>query len=68
VESPVLEEVERWLVMRSSQASDWPVRRLLAAKEATGARVSVVLPALDEEETVGAIVTAIREDLVEAVP
>jgi glucosyl-3-phosphoglycerate synthase len=68
VESPVLDEVERWLATRSSQASDWPPARLLAAKQAAGARISVVLPALDEEETVGAIVAAVREDLVEAVP
>src|SRR5690242_7180818 len=67
-ESPVLEEVERWLSARSSKASDWPLERLLAVKRATGARISVVLPALDEEETVGAIVTAVREDLVEAAP
>jgi len=64
----VLEEVERWLVVRSSQASDWPVHQLLTAKHATGARISVVLPALNEEETVGAIVTTIREDLMEAAP
>ena len=64
----MLEEVERWLDARSSKASDWPLERLLTAKAASGARISVVLPALDEEETVGAIVTAIREDLVEAVP
>jgi glucosyl-3-phosphoglycerate synthase len=65
---PVLEEVERWLAVRSSQASDWPLERLLAAKLTTGTRISVVLPALDEEETVGAIVAAVREDLMEAAP
>ena len=64
----MLEEVERWLAARSSQASDWPLERLLAAKEARRARISVVLPALDEEETVGAIVAAVREDLMEAAP
>ncbi|WP_194893878.1 glucosyl-3-phosphoglycerate synthase [Catenulispora pinisilvae] len=64
----MLEEVERWLAARSSKASDWPLARLLDAKRAAGARISVVLPALDEEETVGAIVSTVREDLMEAAP
>ena len=64
----MLEEVERWRVARSSQASDWPLERLLAAKEAGRSRISVVLPALNEQETVGAIVAALREDLMEAAP
>ncbi|MEU6998211.1 glucosyl-3-phosphoglycerate synthase [Nonomuraea sp. NPDC046570] len=57
----MLPEVEAWLRSRTSAAADWPLERLLAAKG--GARVSVVLPARDERETVGEIVTAIRRDL-----
>src|SRR5258708_1802929 len=49
-----------------SSAADWPVEKLLAAKGAT--TVSVVLPARDEQETVGEIVSAIRRDLMEGVP
>jgi glucosyl-3-phosphoglycerate synthase len=66
-EPAVLREVERWLEERSSTASDWPLERLLAAKRAgdVPTTVSVVLPALDEEETVGAIVESIRRDLME---
>ncbi|MEU5363247.1 glucosyl-3-phosphoglycerate synthase [Streptomyces sp. NPDC005925] len=59
----MLEEVERWLAARSWSAADRPLHRLLAAKRATGQTVSVVLPALNEEETVGEIVTTIRRDL-----
>jgi glucosyl-3-phosphoglycerate synthase len=61
----VLDEVERWLAARSWSAADRPIDLLLAAKRAAGhaGTVSVVLPALDEEATVGAIVTAIRRDL-----
>ncbi|MGK5641805.1 glucosyl-3-phosphoglycerate synthase [Streptomyces sp. URMC 126] len=59
----MLEEVERWLSRRSWTAADRPLDRLLAAKRATGTTVSVVLPALNEEATVGDIVTAIRRDL-----
>ncbi|MFJ6570089.1 glucosyl-3-phosphoglycerate synthase [Streptomyces sp. NPDC091292] len=59
----MLEDVERWLTERSWSVSDRPLRHLLAAKRATGTSVSVVLPALDEEETVGEIVTVIRREL-----
>lgn len=59
----VLEEVENWLSRRSWSVTDRPRSRLVTAKRASGARVSVVLPALDEQETVGQIVTVIREEL-----
>ncbi|MFI0739476.1 glucosyl-3-phosphoglycerate synthase [Streptomyces sp. NPDC021100] len=59
----MLEEVERWLSRRSWTAADRPLDRLLAAKRATGTTVSVVLPALNEEATVGDIAAAIRRDL-----
>ncbi|MFG3659234.1 glucosyl-3-phosphoglycerate synthase [Streptomyces sp. NPDC047706] len=64
----MLEEVERWLTTRSWSLADRPLHTLLAAKHNTGQTISVVLPALDEEETVGDIVAAIRHDLVERVP
>ncbi|MGW0535814.1 glucosyl-3-phosphoglycerate synthase [Streptomyces sp. NPDC003032] len=64
----MLEEVERWLNGRSWSVADRPLDRLSAAKRASGASVSVVLPALDEQETVGAIVSEIRRELIERVP
>jgi glucosyl-3-phosphoglycerate synthase len=64
----VLEEVERWLSTRSWSVTDRPLHRILAAKQRTGQSVSVVLPALNEEETVGEIVSVIRHDLVRQVP
>ncbi|MEU5051347.1 glucosyl-3-phosphoglycerate synthase [Streptomyces sp. NPDC021096] len=65
----MLEEVERWLARRSWSAADRPLDQLLAAKGGTGTTVSVVLPALNEEATVGAIVATIRRELMtEAVP
>ncbi|WP_030791616.1 glucosyl-3-phosphoglycerate synthase [Streptomyces sp. NRRL S-920] len=63
----MLEEAERWLSRRSWSVADRPLDRLAAAKRASGASVSVVLPALDEQETVGAIVAEIRRELVEKV-
>ncbi|KOG21289.1 MULTISPECIES: glucosyl-3-phosphoglycerate synthase [Streptomyces] len=63
----MLEEVERWLDRRSWSVADRPLERILAAKRNT--RVSVVLPALNEEATVGDIVSVIRRELMsEAVP
>ncbi|CAL9534630.1 Glucosyl-3-phosphoglycerate synthase [Streptomyces sp. enrichment culture] len=64
----MLEEVERWLSARSWSVSDRPLHQILAAKQRTGQTVSVVLPALNEEETVGDIVAAIRHDLMCQVP
>ncbi|MFF6997451.1 glucosyl-3-phosphoglycerate synthase [Streptomyces sp. NPDC008313] len=64
----MLEDVERWLGTRSWAVADRPLRGLVAAKRASGSTVSVVLPALNEEATVGDIVTVIRRDLVERVP
>ncbi|GLW22818.1 glucosyl-3-phosphoglycerate synthase [Microbispora triticiradicis] len=62
----VLPEVEAWLARRTSSAADWPARALLSAKG--DSRISVVLPARNEAETVGEIVAAVRRELVEAVP
>lgn len=64
----MLEEVERWLSRRSWSAADRQLDRLLAAKRAGGATVSVVLPALNEEATVGTIVATIRRDLMRDAP
>ncbi|MFF2409186.1 glucosyl-3-phosphoglycerate synthase [Streptomyces sp. NPDC058092] len=63
----MLEEVESWLARRSWSVADRPLDRLLAAKERGRGSVSVVLPALNEEATVGAIVATIRRELMEKV-
>jgi glucosyl-3-phosphoglycerate synthase len=64
----VLEEVERWLGARSWSVADRTLPQIMAAKRATGQSVSVVLPALDEEATVGDIVAVIRRELMRRVP
>ncbi|MDM4718869.1 glucosyl-3-phosphoglycerate synthase [Micromonospora sp. WMMA1363] len=58
--------MEAWATYRTTSAGDWPARRLLDAKG--NSRVSVVLPARNEEATVGAIVSTIREHLLDRVP
>ncbi|WP_344825897.1 glucosyl-3-phosphoglycerate synthase [Actinocorallia longicatena] len=62
----MLAEASNWLNRCSSLAADWPLQDLLEAKGST--RISVVLPARDEQDTVGLIVSAIRRDLVERAP
>jgi glucosyl-3-phosphoglycerate synthase len=66
----VLDEVAAWLHHRSWSVADRPLDTLLAAKREAGAAasVSVVLPALDEESTVGEIVSVIRRELMQRVP
>jgi glucosyl-3-phosphoglycerate synthase len=59
----VLPEVRAWLRDRSSTSPRWQPSALAEAKGA--ARVSVVLPACNEEQTVGHIVAAIRASLAE---
>lgn len=59
-------QVSDWLPRRSSRASDWPAAELLARKGTTS--ISVVIPAHNEESTVGDIVRTIRRDLVKRVP
>jgi glucosyl-3-phosphoglycerate synthase len=57
------EDVRHWFEQRTSRAADWQASKLVDVKGDT--RVSVVLPALNEQETVGAIVSTIRTRLVE---
>ncbi|KAF4410521.1 glucosyl-3-phosphoglycerate synthase, partial [Streptomyces lycii] len=61
----MLDEVKLWLDRHSWSASERPLDMLRAAKRTAGpaGTVSVVLPALNEEATVGAIVETIRRDL-----
>ena len=61
-------DVHRWLRRRTYTAAAWTAAGLAAAKRAQGTSVSVVLPALDEEPTVGAIVRAVRQALVVDAP
>jgi glucosyl-3-phosphoglycerate synthase len=61
-------DVERWLTRRTYRAADFSVPDLLEARQRSRTTTSVVLPALDEERTVGAIVEVIRRAFVEEVP
>ena len=57
--------VSAWFDHRTSTASDWSATDLAKIKGHTGVSVSVVLPALNEEDTVGAIVECVRRELLD---
>ncbi|MEC5201117.1 glucosyl-3-phosphoglycerate synthase [Arthrobacter sp. PL16] len=59
-------EVQYWYLSRSFQGSVFDRQDLTARKQ--GQRVSVVLPAKNEAATIGAIITALRTELMEEVP
>ncbi|MCY1136442.1 glucosyl-3-phosphoglycerate synthase [Actinoplanes sp. Pm04-4] len=57
--------VEAWATYRTSNAAQWTARELARSKK--GAKVSVVIPARNEQATVGVIVDVIRRHLAERV-
>ncbi|WP_092557951.1 glucosyl-3-phosphoglycerate synthase [Actinoplanes derwentensis] len=54
--------VEAWTAYRTADAGQWNARQLAEAKR--GTTVSVVIPARNEQETIGAIVATIHRQLV----
>lgn len=64
IDSPTVQEA--WSTYRTSSAQQWDVTALAGAKGDT--TVSVVLPARDEESTVGPIVASIRQHLMGQLP
>ena len=59
-------ETSAWFDSRTYRFDQFDVAALVEAK--AGRRISVLIPARDEEATVGAIVTTLRAELVEGVP
>jgi glucosyl-3-phosphoglycerate synthase len=57
-----------WLPPQTSHWRDWPPERLMTAKQRTGTRISVVIPARNEERTVGRVVGALRQVLLIGTP
>jgi glucosyl-3-phosphoglycerate synthase len=59
---------QAWYGQRTWHWRDWSAGELLSAKRRAGARISVVIPARDEERTVGSVVGSLRSSLAERVP
>src|SRR2546423_38753 len=49
-----------WVRGQTSHWRDWPLDRLISWKHSAGIQISVVIPARDEQATVGAVVAAVR--------
>ena len=62
------EQASVWFRDRTSRWQDWPVEDSLRLKEQQALRVSVVIPAHNEEATVGEVVRTLRAELLSAVP
>ncbi|MBA2253638.1 MAG: glucosyl-3-phosphoglycerate synthase [Chloroflexi bacterium] len=61
--------VDRWFAESNFHHSEFAdLKRLVALKEKQGLTISAVLPTLNEAETIGAIVRATRQQLMERVP
>ncbi|WP_435202211.1 glucosyl-3-phosphoglycerate synthase [Janibacter sp. GS2] len=57
-----------WLAASSHVHEDFTAEALVAALTKSGEQVSVVIPARNEADTVGEVVSVLRRELVEAVP
>jgi glucosyl-3-phosphoglycerate synthase len=57
-----------WYGERTSHWRDWPAEVLLEGKRRADARISVVIPARDEESTIAGVVGSLRAAVVERVP
>ncbi|MFN8081074.1 MAG: glucosyl-3-phosphoglycerate synthase [Kineosporiaceae bacterium] len=63
----MIAEATRWFTQRTSTAEQWPLAELVAAKARTGSRISVVIPARDEQVTIEDVVRCLRRALIEDV-
>jgi len=62
------DRTQSWFGRRTSRWQDWPLEQLLANKQRQGTRISVVIPARNEERTVAAVVGAIARALIDDLP
>jgi glucosyl-3-phosphoglycerate synthase len=61
----VNEVARAWFERNTSRATDWELEHLLAAREASGITISVVIPARNEAATIGSVVSRIRAELMD---
>jgi glucosyl-3-phosphoglycerate synthase len=59
---------QSWYRRRTSRWQDWPARDLVELKQRQGTRISVVIPARNEERTVAGVVSALSRTLVSQTP
>jgi glucosyl-3-phosphoglycerate synthase len=59
---------QSWYRRRTSRWQDWPADDLVELKQRQGTRISVVIPARNEERTVAGVVSALSRTLVSQTP
>jgi len=59
---------DAWFARRTTRWQDWPADRLLAAKQQLGVTISVVIPAKNEQRTVGSVAGSVAHSLITTVP
>ncbi len=62
------DQARTWLQRQTTRWQDWPPERLVEAKRRAGTRISVVIPARNEERTVGRVVGTLRQALLVGTP
>ena len=62
------QRAEAWYRRRTSHWRDWPLGQLLENKQREGTRISVVIPARNEERTVASVVGPLAQALVTGAP
>jgi len=62
------DQARTWLQRQTTRWQDWPPERLVEAKRRSGTRISVVIPARNEERTVGRVVGTLRQALLVGTP
>ncbi|MBL8153767.1 MAG: glucosyl-3-phosphoglycerate synthase [Anaerolineae bacterium] len=68
-EEPLSTRVDRWFAENTFHSSEFEdLKLLLALKEKQGVTISLALPALNEEATVGTVIETIKSALVDEVP
>lgn len=61
--------VDRWFAENNFSSEEYAdLERLVALKQQQGVTISLGLPALNEEETIGTIISTIKEHFIERVP
>jgi nucleotide-binding universal stress UspA family protein len=69
IDRPVAVVVDKWFAENTFRSREFAnLERLVALKEEQGLTISLGLPALDEEETVGDVIQTIKTALTEQVP
>jgi hypothetical protein len=61
--------VDKWFAENTFHADEFlDLRQLMALKEQQGSTISLAMPALNEEKTVGKVITTIKKTLMDTVP